>query len=48
MSDVVIIGGGIVGLATGYHLLIRNPDLKLTLLEKKTMWQPTRPAITAV
>ena len=35
MSDVVIIGGGIVGLATGYHLLIRNPDLKLTLLEKE-------------
>lgn len=33
--DVVIIGGGIVGLATGYQLLKAHPDLKLALLEKE-------------
>lgn len=36
MQDVVIIGGGIVGLATGYHLLQKRPNLKLTLLEKES------------
>lgn len=35
MLDVVIIGGGIVGLSTAYHLLQVRPDLKLTLLEKE-------------
>jgi L-2-hydroxyglutarate oxidase len=35
MLDVVIIGGGIVGLSTAYHLLQARPDLKLTLLEKE-------------
>lgn len=35
MLDVVIIGGGIVGLSTAYHLLRARPDLKLTLLEKE-------------
>lgn len=35
MQDVVIIGGGIVGLATGYHLLLAKPGLKLTILEKE-------------
>ncbi len=33
--DVVIIGGGIVGLATGYQLLQENPGLKLAILEKE-------------
>ncbi len=35
MQDVVIIGGGIVGLATGYHILLQRPGLKLTVLEKE-------------
>lgn len=35
MLDVVIIGGGIVGLSTAYHLLQARPNLKLTLLEKE-------------
>ncbi len=35
-SDVIIIGGGIVGLATAYTLLQNNPLLHLTLLEKET------------
>jgi L-2-hydroxyglutarate oxidase len=34
--DIVIIGGGIVGLATAYHLLKQNPVLKLVLLEKES------------
>ena len=35
MPDVVIIGGGIIGLATGVQLLKARPDLDLTLLEKE-------------
>lgn len=34
-NDVVIIGGGIVGLASALQLKIKNPDLKLVLLEKE-------------
>jgi L-2-hydroxyglutarate oxidase len=34
-SDVVIIGGGIVGLATALQLLKKKPELKLTVLEKE-------------
>lgn len=33
--DVLIIGGGIVGLATGYRLLQSRPGLRLVLLEKE-------------
>lgn len=33
--DVAIVGGGIVGLATGYELLQRHPDLRLVILEKE-------------
>jgi L-2-hydroxyglutarate oxidase len=35
MQDIVIIGGGIVGLATGYNLLTSNQKLKVTILEKE-------------
>jgi (S)-2-hydroxyglutarate dehydrogenase len=34
-TDVIIIGGGIVGLATAYQLLQLKPGLSLTLLEKE-------------
>ena len=34
--DVVIVGGGIVGLATANSLLSSNPKLKLVVLEKET------------
>lgn len=34
-ADILIIGGGIVGLATAYNLLLTNPDLQITLLEKE-------------
>ena len=33
--DVVVVGGGIVGLASALALLERTPDLRLTLLEKE-------------
>jgi L-2-hydroxyglutarate oxidase len=33
--DVVIIGAGIVGLATAYQLLEQQPDLKICILEKE-------------
>jgi len=35
MYDVIITGGGIVGLATAYRLKEANPNLKLLLLEKE-------------
>ena len=34
--DVVIVGGGIVGLATAHSLLTTNPALKLVVLEKES------------
>jgi len=33
--DIAIVGGGIVGLATGLELLHRHPDLRLIILEKE-------------
>lgn len=34
-TDIIIIGGGIVGLSTAYQLLHLNPDLTVTILEKE-------------
>ena len=34
-NDIAIVGGGIVGLATGRELLRRHPHLKLAVLEKE-------------
>jgi (S)-2-hydroxyglutarate dehydrogenase len=34
--DIVIIGGGIVGLASAYNILKQHPQLTLALLEKET------------
>lgn len=34
-ASVTIIGGGIVGLATGYQLIKKNPDLHICLIEKE-------------
>ncbi|MEO5581237.1 MAG: L-2-hydroxyglutarate oxidase [Saprospiraceae bacterium] len=36
MYSIIIIGGGIVGLATAYQLLEANPDLNVIVLEKET------------
>ena len=33
--DVIIIGGGIVGLSTAYQTQISNPSLKIAILEKE-------------
>ncbi len=35
--DVIIVGGGIVGLATAHRLLESNPALKIALFEKEAM-----------
>ncbi len=35
-TDVLIVGGGIVGLATAYHLVREYPNKRLTLLEKES------------
>src|SRR5689334_25389574 len=34
-SDVVVVGGGILGLATARELLARNPDARVTVLERE-------------
>ena len=33
--DIAIIGGGIVGAATFYKIQLRNPELKIALIEKE-------------
>ncbi len=33
--DIIIIGGGIVGLASAYQLLQQNPELKVAIIEKE-------------
>ena len=33
MNDVVIIGGGLYGASTAYHLLLREPQLKICIIE---------------
>lgn len=33
MNDVVIIGGGLYGASTAYHLLLREPHLKICIIE---------------
>jgi len=35
-KDIIIIGGGIVGLATALQLINKNPDLKILLVEKES------------
>jgi L-2-hydroxyglutarate oxidase LhgO len=35
-ADVVIIGGGLLGLASAYQLLTRKPDLRVTILEQES------------
>ncbi len=39
-KDVIIIGGGIVGLATGLKLSLKNPDLGILILEKENRLAP--------
>ncbi len=34
-ADVLVVGGGIVGLATAYQLLQRRPDVRLALIERE-------------
>ena len=36
LYDVVLVGGGIFGLATGYKLITARPDLKIAILEKES------------
>ncbi|MFB1012310.1 MAG: FAD-dependent oxidoreductase, partial [Bacteroidia bacterium] len=34
--DIALVGGGIVGLATAYHLTLKYPDKKIVVLEKES------------
>jgi 2-hydroxyglutarate dehydrogenase len=33
--DIVIVGGGIVGMATAREMIMRHPDMKFAVLEKE-------------
>ncbi len=35
-SDVIVVGGGILGLATARHLVLQRPGLRVMVLEKET------------
>ena len=41
MHDVIVIGGGIVGLATALKITKKKPDIKLLLLEKENDYSQT-------
>lgn len=34
--DLIVIGAGLVGLSTGYQLKVKNPNLKIAILEKES------------
>lgn len=34
MPDIIIIGGGLHGCSTAYHLLLREPGLSVTVVER--------------
>ncbi|MBI1839711.1 MAG: L-2-hydroxyglutarate oxidase [Verrucomicrobia bacterium] len=38
MTDIVVVGGGIVGLSVARALIELNPDLSLKVLEKEPVW----------
>ena len=45
--DIIIIGAGLVGLATAYQTQLKNPDSKILIVEKKKMmWHCTSQDIT--
>ncbi|MHC4330830.1 MAG: FAD-dependent oxidoreductase, partial [Planctomycetota bacterium] len=33
--DIVVVGGGIVGLASAYKIALRHPDIRIAVLEKE-------------
>ena len=45
--DIVIVGGGIVGLATAQAILARNPRIRLLLIEKDPARRITSQGTTA-
>lgn len=38
-SDVVVIGGGLIGSSVAYHLAARDPGISVTVLEKDTTFK---------
>ena len=41
LYDLIIMGGGIVALATGYKFIRTRPDLKIAVLEKESQFHRT-------
>ena len=44
-AAVAVVGGGILGLTTAYHLTQRAPDRRVVVLEKEASWASIRPGI---
>jgi len=37
MKHLVIVGGGIVGVATAYQVWMNHPEVKITIIEKESV-----------
>ena len=46
--DLAVIGGGIVGLSTGYQIINKFPNTKMVILEKKIKLLNIKQVIIAV
>ena len=34
--DIIVVGGGIIGLASAYKITLSHPDIRIAVLEKET------------
>lgn len=46
--DVIIMGGGIMGLSTAYHLMVADPSLKVVVIEKDLGYEKSSTTLSMV